>query len=154
SRDDTEGASRYAQQALEYLPADAPLRGVVTLNVGWGYWTAGDFEAATQSIVDAIEQSRTSGNTFGAIVAMSHLAHMRVLQGKLRQAEAIYRDSVALVGQSDDPQPAVGIAYVGLGLLCQERNDLDAASKFLSQGLKLCEGLGTAEITLKGLATL
>jgi LuxR family transcriptional regulator, maltose regulon positive regulatory protein len=154
SRDDHLTARRSAQTALAQLPPDAPLRGIVTLNLGWAYWCAGEVEAATRAILESIELSRASGNLFGTIVAMAHLAHLRVLQGKLNSAEEIYHASLQEVGGRVGPLPASGITYIGLGRLYQERNDLESASRYLDEGLKRCEGLATAEVTLEGLAAL
>src|SRR5258708_29353265 len=154
SRDDHVTASRYARTALAQLPPDAPLRGIVTLNLGWAYWSAGNIPAATQAIVESIDLSRTSGNFFGMIVAMSHLAHVRVLQGKLKLAETIYQDCLREAGALGSSLPASGLAYVGLGRLYQERNDLEGAARYLREGIERCERLATAEIMLEGLASL
>jgi LuxR family maltose regulon positive regulatory protein len=154
SRDDYATARRQAETALALLPPDAPLRGIVTLNLGWAYWCAGEIEAATNAILESIDLSRVSGNLFGMIVAMAHLAHLRAMQGKLKLAEEIYHASLAETARVGGSLPASGITFVGLGRLARERNDLEAASRYLVEGVKRCESLVTAEATLEALIAL
>jgi LuxR family maltose regulon positive regulatory protein len=86
-------------------------------------------------------------------------AWMRVMQGRLREAERVYRSAPQLIaGHERGLALIVGGAayYFGLGDLLREWNDLDAASQLLEQGMTLARGTLSIEpdILLTGVAAL
>ncbi len=154
NRDDHASASRFARQALDQLPRDDALRGIVTLNLGWVNWLAGDIEAAIRAILESLELCRSAENLFGVFIATAELARLRMVQGKLGEAERVFQEGLRLVSDHEGPLPASGLAYVGFGDLLRERNDLESASRYLNQGVKLCEDLGNVGVTLQGLMSI
>lgn len=154
TRGDVVNAGRFAMLALEQLPRNNALRGIISLNVGWTHWMAGDVDAAVRAMVESVDLSRSSGNLYGMFIAMAELAQLRVVQGKLNDAERVCQEGLRLVAEYRGPIPASGLAYVVLGNLHRERNDLDSAERYLREGVKLCEGLGNAAATLEGLVAL
>jgi LuxR family maltose regulon positive regulatory protein len=70
---------------------------------------------------------------------MTLLARLYVLQGRLRQAAALYEQVTQVVPRPEVLQTAFsGLSYYfGLGDLLRERNDLEAAERHLAQGMAL-----------------
>jgi LuxR family maltose regulon positive regulatory protein len=128
-------------QALEGLPENNLLvRGVVSLVLGAAYELSGDVVAASQAWSEASTLSQASGNTQAALTAIHALAKLQVIQGHLRQAAESYQQAMQLgVNQDGRPLPAVGAAYVGLGDLLREWNDLSVAARHVAQGIELCK---------------
>jgi LuxR family maltose regulon positive regulatory protein len=122
------------------------------------YELSGDVAAATEHQVTAAEtfirtvaaaeaSIRTSDNPFATVSSMGRLARLHVLQGRLHQAAADYAQMVQAV-----PRPEVlhtlftGLSYYfGLGDLLREWNELEAAERYLGQGMALLKEPLTVE---------
>src|SRR6266700_5056196 len=89
--------------------------------------------------------------------AASSAGSLRVLRGRLREAAATYEQVLHLVPEQEVLRVLVGSAgyYFGLGDLLREWNDLDAAERFLAQGMELVRGTLTvaAHVVTQGYAT-
>ena len=99
-----------------------------------------DDTVGTQAMEEVLRSSQKSGNVMVAVMVMSHKAELLMRQGQLRRAEETYRQALEL---ATDPQgqrmPIAGQALVGLGELARELNDLDAATRYLVEGIHLAE---------------
>jgi LuxR family maltose regulon positive regulatory protein len=128
-----------SQRAVEHTPADRPdIHGVTLLHMGHACLMNGDAVAAEQSLIEACETCQAISHPAAYLSAAHYLAQLRVSQGRLREAEAIYRAAVDWVSQQEDVVCA-GIEQIGLGDLLREWNDLDAAAMHIRQGLKRAE---------------
>jgi LuxR family transcriptional regulator, maltose regulon positive regulatory protein len=92
-----------AQRALELLPeAEVRLRAGATVTAANAYLLSGDVTLTTELEVAAADALiRTSDNLFAAVISIILLAHLHVLQGRLRQAAATYAQVVQVVPRSE-----------------------------------------------------
>jgi len=143
-------AIKIGQRAIEQLPPQyIRLRGIALLILGQAYLLDGNTDAADSALSKALETNRTSSHTAAFLNSSHHLACLRVLQGRLREAKVIYEDAVRFVAEQEQPVFA-GIERVGMGDLLREWNDLESASHCISEGLRLTEAGGDFEFLRDG----
>ena len=141
-----------AQRALSLLPEDnLMLRGVVTFNLGLGYFFSGEIKAARQTYAEASAVCLKAGNQTVALLAIGCLALLEVTQGHLRKAAQHYQRARNLGPQL----PTMGLACVQMGEVLRERNELEASQDVLLEGIELCKQQGgMPEYVLEGYTTL
>ncbi len=135
-----------AHQALELLPeVEVIPRAGAIVTASRAYELSGDVTPAAQQEVTAADVLiRTFDNPFAAVSSIAHLARLHVLQGKLRQAAALYAQVVQMVPRPEVLQTMFTSLYYyfDLGDLLREWNELDVAERHLMQGMALLkEGL-------------
>ncbi len=146
-------AIELAHTALPQIPArDVFVRGMVLLNLGLAHDTRGEGAAAEQAYTQAIALSEASGQAFIRLMAMIQLADLKVLQGQLPAAAAMYRAMLQPV--TGQPLPLINMAYASYGRLLYEWNDLDGAAQCLSKCLELGRSWASADMLLVGLIHL
>jgi LuxR family maltose regulon positive regulatory protein len=140
------------RQALDLLsePEVVPLRlrTAAALSAARAYLVSGDVTGASESAVaSVVAPLRASGNRYGALLSMTNLARLHVLQGRLRQAASTYQEAMVMVSEFGEMQGLVGgpTYYFGLGDLYREWNDLGAAQSHLEQGMELVKGSLTVD---------
>ncbi len=130
-----------ARQALELLPeAEVIPRMGAMAGVAQAYLVSGDVTPATEhEIATAVALIRTSDNLFAIVGSIMLLARLRLLQGRLRQAAATYREVVQAVPRPEVLQTMFTglLYYFGPGDLLREWNELDVAEHHLAQGIAL-----------------
>ena len=115
------------------------LHSLVALSLGFQAADQGDENCATQWLLEAIRLSISQDDLLVSVLALSQLAEVHLVQGHLHQAAAYYRQALRLAtGPDRRPLPIAGIAYVGIGLLLREWNNLEAAEQHLQTGIELC----------------
>jgi LuxR family maltose regulon positive regulatory protein len=138
-----------AHQALELLPETEIIpRAAAIFAAAHAYEVNGDVTPATEREVAAVVALvRTSDNPFGAVSNICLLARLYVLRGKLRQAAATYAQVVQAVPRPEVLQTLFTSLsyYFGLGDLLRERNELDAAERYLVQGMVMVKEALTVE---------
>jgi LuxR family transcriptional regulator, maltose regulon positive regulatory protein len=135
------------RQALELLPeTETIMRVPASVMVAHAYLASGDVTRTSEQQVKAyLASARNSRYLSMYFKNLVILAYLHVLQGRLRQAAAIYEEAGQVIqGQeallrvtASDPS---GIYYSGLGDLWREWNQLDKAEPLLSQGMELVGG--------------
>jgi LuxR family maltose regulon positive regulatory protein len=136
---DIPGSVKYAQQALDLLPADDYFgRGRMAVLLGLTYWSRGDLEAAYRSFTDAMASFQQVGNILFAISFTFILADISLAQGRLNEAINIYQRSLKLAKEQSEP-PLQGTAdiYLGLSEMYREKGDQEPARQYLLR----CEDL-------------
>ncbi|MDI7275780.1 MAG: LuxR C-terminal-related transcriptional regulator, partial [Anaerolineae bacterium] len=130
-----------AEAALERLPQDRQfLRTALTNNLGIAHMMRGDLARAREVLEEAATTGQKTGNVTVVVGALSNLAGMCLIQGQLRQASAIYRRALEVAqDRQGRPLPIAGKALLGLGELCREWNDLEAAEGYLLQAIELLQ---------------
>jgi len=154
-RGDLVGNQRYAREALELLKdgrdkdgrENMTLRSIALMSLGRAHLSSGDSAAAATSLSEAQEISRSDGLTYNTVGATYYLAQLRVAQGRLHGADALYEEMLRLsagTGARDDTQPQLTAshAYAGMGELRYEWNELDEVARCLGQGVALAEPAG------------
>ena len=150
-RSDVPCTIEFAHQALEHLPADDLfLRGLVALNLGLAYDMHGNMTAASQAYSEAKAIGQAAGNTLVSLMAITQLADLKVLQGKLHEAADMYQQAIRLATEPGKQLPVAGMAYAAMGRLLYERNDLDAATRCLTTCVELGQQWEIPDILVAG----
>jgi LuxR family maltose regulon positive regulatory protein len=92
-----------------------------------------------REVVAADALIRSTGNPFAIVGSIIVLAALHVLQGRLHLASATYQQVVQVVPQPEVLQTLFTSFpyYFGQGYILYERNELDAAERYLAQGIAL-----------------
>jgi LuxR family maltose regulon positive regulatory protein len=156
NRGDIARTIELCQEALEGLPKNnLTVRGIVSLALGGAHELRGDVVAASQAFSEAGTFSQASGNIHATLTAMHALAKMQVIQGHLHRAAETYQRALRLgMKQDGQPLPAAGAAYIGLGDLLREWNDLSSAARHMVEGIELCKLWANMNYLADGYVTL
>jgi LuxR family maltose regulon positive regulatory protein len=86
---------------------------------------------------EAVRAGKKAGNWMIQVVALCHKAEITMMLGRLREAESLYRQALAMTtDERGRTLPAASFAQIGLGELLRERNELDAAEALLEAGIR------------------
>ena len=152
--------------ALAELPTDSVIvRGVVSLMLGSSAYISGDMAAAETALDEAAHAGQVADLPIIAISALRLLGELHARIGQLHRAARTYQSAIDLGARlypaSDPlagrPVPVAGAAYMGMGLLHYEWNNLDSAEALLTDSLRLGRQGANIEILLMapiGLARL
>ncbi len=153
---DVQRAMQLCQQALAGLRADNDVvRGIAAHVLAVASKHSGDVAAAVQAHVEAVHIGKASGSILLAVSALSSLGDIRIEQGRLHQAAETYRQALQLTAlPNGTPLLADGRAYVCLGKVFYEWNDLEAVTRYVRQGLELCQRGGIVEYQATGYVIL
>jgi LuxR family transcriptional regulator, maltose regulon positive regulatory protein len=145
-------AVAHARRALSLLPEDnLNPRPFATIVLAEAYLAAGDGEAAISAFAEAGTLGRAAGHDYVALSAMASEAHLHLARGSLRAADDVLRRALRYAAERrSELLPAVGSVRIGMGELLYERDDLDAASRHLAEGVELASRTGDVEILMWG----
>lgn len=131
-RGDATEAIRLSENALKYLaPEKLFFRSLAADSLGMAYVLHGDTIAASEAFQKVVEISDQSDNVMMALGALSNLAGLLVLQGKLRAAAGAYQRVIKVAAeQLGKRSQLTGKAFLGLGMLAREWNDLEGALRY------------------------
>lgn len=135
---------KYTQQALERLPEEDFFgRGSAGAMLGLTYWAQGDLLTAYSVVEQSVGNMGRSNNISAAISVMFILADICLAQLKLRQAEKICREAMALVADSGGKshQGSANIQVI-LSEIHYERGELEQAKTALQTSRSLGEHAG------------
>ena len=138
------GATELSRQALERLPQGDPfLRSIVALNLSIPVTLSGDIRAALGAWREAAQIAQQAGNILAAVIATCLQAELHITQGQLYRAQAVYQRALELAaGERGQPLPIGGVALMGLGELSRQWNDLETATRLLTEGIELTREWG------------
>jgi LuxR family maltose regulon positive regulatory protein len=136
---DTRRTIALAREALERLGPDEPTWRVVALTaLGMAYALRGEPGAAIPPLGEATRLSLGPATSYIALGARLWLGIVRVVQGELGEAGALFRQGLAQVGQQGGENLTTANFLVGLGFWVDyERNDLETAERHLAEGVRL-----------------
>jgi LuxR family maltose regulon positive regulatory protein len=127
------------------------LRSVVALSLGEAYLLSGEVAAASRFYDEASVTGKAAGHTLVAEVAMTGLARIQELRGRLGQAAETYRQAMQwTVAQGRAQSPGAGMLHVGMGRILLEWNDFAEAQRYLIEGTELGRQGGIRETLLDG----
>ncbi len=112
-------------------------------NLGQTYLVTGDVTPGLESrVTEVVAPVRASGNVSATLRSLTLLARLHVLQGKLHQATATYREVTQVAPGQKDLGVVIGSPayYFGMGDVLREWNNLDAAEDHLAQGMDQLRG--------------
>ncbi len=144
-----------AQEAKSYRLEESFVRSSIEFALGWAHRFSGDLESANVSFAECEEISLASGNIYMAVAARCRAAYGLVMGGRLRKAEQGLLRAVDIATMEDGKRlPVAGYAYIYLGAVYHEWDNLKAAEHNLLQGLELCIRVGYVMDQVVGYATL
>ncbi len=128
-----------ARQALEQLPENELF---MRINAAWllsnTYVAAGDFPAARQAFGELARTSLQAGHVMIAVGALTHLAEVHLRLAQTLEAKAAYGKAIDVATDAQGQRlPVASEALMGLGDLCRELNELDAALHYTLEGIEL-----------------
>jgi LuxR family maltose regulon positive regulatory protein len=141
-----------SRQALAHLPDQALLpRARITLNLAIAHYLQGEFEPASQLLMETIATGQTAQLALNTISAIYLKAQLLRAQGALQQALQLCQEGLDLVARRNWHNfPAVGYLHVAFGDLLRERNELSTAAEYLERGIKLGQAGGNPFILIIG----
>lgn len=104
---------------------------------------AGDVMDAEQAYHQASDLAQTAGVVYLTVNARCEAALMQMQQGRLAAAEASCR--LALAASADEDLPPKGLAWMILGEIARERDDLATAARRLPTGIELAQQGGIVD---------
>ena len=145
------------RQALETLPKDHWIRGMLVVFLGAAYYTAGDLDGALEALTHAPVSAQSASEI------QPHRVHMLAFGGMVYYAKGQLRDALKLlykaVKQAEPggiPIPYVGtlLAYMSLAPVLYERNELEQAWAYLKRCLEMATNFGSPEVQVYVLSLL
>jgi LuxR family maltose regulon positive regulatory protein len=140
---DLAGCVAFGQQVLRLLPETETIaRTIAMLHMARAFRVSGDVrDDAERRAIAMIAPFQAADNLLGTLAAITNLARLQVLQGRLHAAAATYREMTQIAAEPDEPLLLEGPAYyVGMADLLREWNDLDAAEQHLAQAMEQLKG--------------
>ncbi len=136
-----------SQLALTLLPeSDIGQRSNLLMNLGLVYWHDGQLAEAEQTLIEAKEKAQQCNNLYSQLTSEIFLARVHASRGALREAAEQYPSII----QRGSHVPVNALAYLDLGTLHYEWNQLEQAEAYLQQGLELSRRTGTVEFEIAG----
>ena len=137
---DIGGAVKYAERALELSPEeDSYSHAMAAVTLGMAYLSLGDLDGAQRALSVWMSYCQKVGNIIFAIATSGYLAGIIVAQGRLREAERTYKQSIQLALTHDQVRHVTANLYLGLGLLYHEQGDQQSAAQQLRKSGELGE---------------
>ncbi len=148
-------AVELSRKALATLPGDKQfLRNIGSLIQAFSPLADDDFATSKQAMAEVVQMGQMIGNVTVTVTALCALASLSRMMGLLREAAAYYQQALEMaVDEEGRPYPMAGMAYIGLGEIAREWNDLDAAERHLQQGFIFVRQLRETE-ALEGYLSL
>ena len=156
-RQDSAQAIELAHRSLAHLPeGDHFLRGHLAYNLGWAYLSQGDLSAASQKLREAATFSLSEGDLSTASLALNALGAGLEARGRLREAAACYRQVIQAVQKDGRPLPVTAAcgAYVRLGGILYEWNQLEKSAQCANQGIELSRPFQASGVVFVGCLVL
>ena len=137
-----------SQLALSLLPeSDYSRRGTLLMNLGMVYWHEGNLEEAEPVLEEAQVAANQSGNLYAQLTSEIFLARTHASHGEIRQAALHYPTII----QQGSQVPVVALAYLDLGSLHYEWDELEKSKQYLEPGLELSRRTRNVEFQIAGL---
>ena len=139
------------------LPTSNFLRASLLFGLGDAFYATGDIPSAMTAFTEALQIADASENPLAGLAARYEVAELYLEQGKLRKAEILHRTAIKSIearAGANAPLPALGGAYIGLGKIQYQHNELEEARRSLEKGIDLAEQPGGLGMARRGLLTL
>ena len=152
-RGDAEGTAAFASHALAELGGDERLLSATAQGfLAAAEWLRGRLAEAERAFVSSIAGWRAAGEPLLTAWGIYQLGQVQRAQGRPDAAVRTYQQTLDIAAVSG-PAPA-GAAYVGLGEVAYQRNELDSALRQVTEGIALCRQFRYPAPLATGLVTL
>jgi LuxR family maltose regulon positive regulatory protein len=134
-------AIELSRRALEQLPEEEQfIRMFATWILRTAQLVSGEGVVDDHALDEVFRMSQGAGNVMLSVMITCNRAELLMRQGQLHEAAAVYRRAVDLATDAQGRRlPIAGQALIGLGELSREWGDLDAAERYLLEGIELTE---------------
>ena len=155
-RGDAEGTAAFAAQALAVIgEGERLLDSVARWQLAIAAWLGGRLAEAERALVDGIAGWHAAGLLAVAASSVYELCQVQRARGRLDAAvQACQQALEVTVVPGRPPRAAAGPAYVGLGELAYERNEMEIALQHVTEGIALCRQWVYTTQLAAGLVTL
>ena len=155
-RGNAESTAAFASQTLaELSEGERMLCSIAQLNLDIAEWLRGRLADAERAFVSGIAGWQAASQYTVAAWGCYHLVQVQRAQGRLDAAARTCQQALdAITAPARSPLPTAGPAYVGLGEVAYQRNELDTAFRHVSEGIALCRQFADLRALAAGLATL
>jgi ATP/maltotriose-dependent transcriptional regulator MalT len=155
-RGDAEAATLFAERArTELHEGDWMLELLIRWRLALADWVGGRLSDAEHAFAACAGEFARAGELMLSSWSSLLLGQIQCAQGRLDVATETYQNALKLTAPADRPAwPAAGFAYVGLGEVAYQRNDLDTALTYATEGIRLCRHLANGQALAVGLTTL
>ena len=155
-RGDAEGTAAFASHALAELGGDERLLSSTAQGfLAAAEWLRGRLAEAERAFVSSIAGWRAAGQPVLTAWGIYQLGQVQRAQGRPDAAVRTYRETLDIAALSGPPPaPPAGAAYVGLGEVAYQRNELDSALRQVTEGIALCRQFLHPAPLATGLVTL
>jgi LuxR family maltose regulon positive regulatory protein len=134
---------RHATRALGLTADDDHLsRGSAAALLGLVAWGRGDLDEAYRMYAECMRRLELAGSFADVVGCAIAVADLRIAQGRLRDAEAVYQSALGLATSREPVLRGAADMHVGLSALHREHGDIDAAKHALASSEALGEGAG------------
>ena len=100
-------------------------------------WLGGRVAEAERAFAASITGWRAAGERYSAAYGCHHLGQVQRAQGRLDAAVGTYQQALEITAPPGRAaMPAAGIAFVGMGEVAYQRNELEAAVRQISEGIE------------------
>jgi ATP/maltotriose-dependent transcriptional regulator MalT len=118
-------------------------------------WLCGRLPEAERAFASSIAQWRAAGQPTLTAWGCDRLGQVLRAQALLDAAVDAYQQALKITAEPGRPAlPAAGVGYVGMAEVAYQRNDLDAAHRYVTEGIARCRNYGDTQALATGLATL
>ncbi|HEX9537996.1 MAG TPA: tetratricopeptide repeat protein, partial [Streptosporangiaceae bacterium] len=118
-------------------------------------WLRGRVAEAERAFAASITGWRAAGERYSAAYGCHHLGQVQRAQGRLDAAVGTYQQALEVTAAPGRPaMPAAGIAFIGMGEVAYQRNELEAALHQVTEGIERCRQLTYTQPLATGLAAL
>ena len=155
-RGNAEGTAAFASQTLaELSEGEQMLSSIARCNLAEAEWLHGRLAEAERAFVSGIAGWRAASQHTVTAWGCYHLGQVQRDQGRLDAAVRTCQQALeAITAPARSPLPTAGPAYVGLGEVAYQRNELDTAFRHASEGVALCRQFAYLAPLAAGLATV
>ena len=155
-RGDADGTAAFASQALAKTgEGESMLDSTARWLLAMAEWLGGRVAEAERAFAASITGWRAAGERYSAAYGCHHLGQVQRAQGRLDAAVGTYQQALEITAPPGRPaMPAAGIAFVGMGEVAYQRNELEAAVRQISEGIERCRQLTYTQPLATGLAAL
>jgi LuxR family maltose regulon positive regulatory protein len=123
--------------------------------LGDAYQENQESERAIQAFTEGKVFNQKAGNTYLTLLSLGRLAGIYEVTGQLQQAYETCQQALKLaMGPNGQPTVAAAAAYLGLGKILRERNQLELSIQVLEKAVDLSKLAGTNGITVDASITL
>ncbi len=152
---DAEATAAFAAQTLaESKPEEGALSASAHGFLAVAEWLCGRLTEAERALASSLTGWRETSQVTLIAWACYELVLIQLAQGRLDAAVLTCEQALDTLVTSGRPWPAAGPGYVGLAEIAYQRDDLDLALQYATEGIALCRQFVYTPPLANGLATL